>query len=84
MGGGVRGPIFGGRPGGSSSGGSDHRYNLSFSVSARNAFNKVNFGNPSGILGSRFFDTPNGLATNGPFSNGAANRRIDLIATFNF
>jgi Carboxypeptidase regulatory-like domain len=84
MGGGVRGPIFGGRPGGSSSGGSDHRYNVSFSVSARNAFNKVNFGNPSGILGSRFFDTPNGLATNGPFSNGAANRRIDLIATFNF
>ena len=78
------GPIFGGRPGGPPSAGSDHRYSVSFSVSARNAFNKVNFGNPSGILGSRFFDTPNGLASNGPFSNGAANRRIDLIATFNF
>jgi hypothetical protein len=84
-GGGMRGgPIFGGRPGGPPSAGSDHRYSVSFSVSARNAFNKVNFGNPSGILGSRFFDTPNGLASNGPFSNGAANRRIDLIATFNF
>jgi len=83
-GGGPRGPLFGGGPGGMSGGGSDRRYNLSFGVSARNAFNKVNFGNPSGILGSRFFDTPNGLAANGPFSNGAANRRIDLFATFNF
>lgn len=84
-GGGMRGgPIFGGRPGGPPSSGSDHRYNVSFGVSARNVFNKVNFGNPSGILGSRFFDTPNGLASNGPFSNGAANRRIDLIATFSF
>jgi hypothetical protein len=83
-GGGPRGPLFGGGPGGMSTGGSDRRYSLSFGVSARNAFNKVNFGNPSGILGSRFFDTPNGLAQNGPFSNGAANRRIDLIATFNF
>ena len=77
------GPLFGSGPMGIPSG-SDRRYNLSFGVSARNAFNKVNFGNPSGILGSHFFDTPNGLASNGPFSNGAANRRIDLFATFNF
>ncbi|MGB8986927.1 MAG: carboxypeptidase regulatory-like domain-containing protein [Candidatus Sulfotelmatobacter sp.] len=77
------GPLFGSGPTGIPSG-SDRRYNISFGVSARNVFNKVNFGNPSGILGSQFFDTPNGLASNGPFSNGAANRRIDLIATFNF
>ena len=83
-GGGPLGPLFGGGPGGMSSGGSDRRYSVSFGVSARNVFNKVNFGNPSGILGSRFFDTPNSLAQNGPFANGAANRRIDLIATFNF
>jgi hypothetical protein len=83
-GGGPRGPLFGGGPGGMSGPASDRRYNLTFSASARNAFNKVNFGDPSGILGSRFFDTPNGLASNGPFSNGAANRRIDLSATFNF
>jgi hypothetical protein len=63
---------------------SDRRYSLTFAVYARNIFNKVNFANPSGILGSRFFDTPNGLVENGPFSNGAANRRIDLQATFNF
>jgi hypothetical protein len=83
-GGGPRGPLFGGGPGGMSGGGSDRRYNVSFGVSARNVFNKVNFGNPSGILGSRFFDTSNSLATNGPFSNGSANRRIDLLATFSF
>lgn len=83
-GGGPRGPLFGGGggPGGMPSG-SDRRYNLTFGVSGRNIFNKVNFGNPSGILGSRFFDTPNGLQ-GGPFSTGAAVRRIDLIATFSF
>jgi hypothetical protein len=83
-GGGPRGPLFGGGPGGMSSGGSDRRYSLTFGAYGRNIFNKVNFGNPSGILGSRFFDTPNGLATNGPYGNGAANRRIDLVMTFNF
>lgn len=82
-GGGRRGgTLFGGGPQGLPSS-SDRRYNLSIGASARNVFNKVNFGNPSGILGSRFFDTPNGLQ-GGSFSNSSANRRIDLIATFNF
>jgi len=83
-GGGPRGPLFGGGPGGFSSGGSDHRYSLTFGVYGRNIFNKVNLADPSGILGSRFFDTSNALATGGPYANGAANRRIDLLATFNF
>jgi hypothetical protein len=65
-------------------GGSDRRYNLTFGVIGRNILNKVNLGNPSGILGSRFFDTPNSLPSTGPFQNGAANRRIDLQATFSF
>src|ERR1700685_3656602 len=83
-GGGPRGPLFGGGGGPPGfSGGSDRRYNLSIGASARNVFNKVNFGTPSGILGSRFFDTPNGLQ-GGSFSNSSANRRIDLIATFSF
>jgi hypothetical protein len=82
-GGGPRGPLFGGGPGGMSST-SDRRYSLTFGATARNVFNKVNFANPSGILGSRFFDTPNAITQNGPFSNGAANRRIDLLVTFNF
>jgi hypothetical protein len=83
-GGGPRGPLFGGGPGGMSTGGSDRRYSVTFGAYGRNIFNRVNFGNPSGILGSRFFDTPNSLASGGPYSNGAANRRIDLVATFNF
>jgi Carboxypeptidase regulatory-like domain len=81
-GGGPRGPLFGGGPIRISSS-TDHRYNLTFGVSARNLFNKVNLGDPSGILGSRFFDTPNSLQS-GPFSNNAANRRIDLLASFSF
>lgn len=83
-GGGPRGPLFGSGPGGMSSGGSDRRYNLTFGVIARNALNKVNYANPSGILGSRFFDTPNGVPSSGPFANSASVRRIDLQATFSF
>lgn len=83
-GGGPRGALFGGGPGGMFGGGSDRRYSLTFGVYARNVFNKVNFANPSGILGSRFFDTPNGVPLNGPFQNSGANRRIDLQATFTF
>jgi hypothetical protein len=83
-GGGPRGPLFGSGPGGMSSGGSDRRYNLTFGVIARNALNKVNYANPSGILGSRFFDTSNAVPSSGPFANSAAIRRIDLQATFSF
>jgi hypothetical protein len=64
-------------------GGSDRRYSLTFGANARNVFNKVNLANPSGILGSRFFDTSNNIQS-GPFSNSAANRRIDLQVTFGF
>jgi hypothetical protein len=62
---------------------SDRRYNLTLSASARNVFNKVNFGNPGGVLGSPFFDKYNNLQ-GGPFSSGVANRRIDLQASFSF
>jgi Carboxypeptidase regulatory-like domain len=84
-GGGPRGgPLFGGGPqmGGP---GSDRRYNLTLSASARNVFNKVNVGNPAGswVLGSPFFGQYNSLQ-GGPFSTGVANRRIDLQATFSF
>jgi hypothetical protein len=77
------GPLFGGGGPISMSSNSDRKYNLTFGASARNVFNKVNLGNPSGILGSRFFDTPNDLQ-GGPFSNTSSNRRIDLFATFSF
>jgi Carboxypeptidase regulatory-like domain len=81
--GGPRGPLFGTGPQMGGGAGSDRRYTLTFGVSARNAFNNVNLANPAGVLGSRFFDTPNSLQ-GGPFSTGAAVRRIDFFATFNF
>jgi hypothetical protein len=82
-GGGPRGPLFGGGQGAGIPTASDHRYHLAIGVTARNVFNKVNFANPSGILGSRFFDVPNQLQS-GSFSNSSANRRIDLQLTFGF
>src|SRR6266446_4051623 len=77
-----RGGPFGGGFGGMGSP-TDRRYNLTFSVSARNALNVVNLAPPSGVLGSPFFDQPNALAT-GPFSSAGANRRIDLQVQFAF
>ncbi len=83
-GGGPRGPLFGGGGGPMMGGGaSDRRYSFTLSASARNVFNKVNFANPGGVLGSPFFDKYNGLF-GGPFSTGVAVRRIDLQATFSF
>jgi Carboxypeptidase regulatory-like domain len=80
--GGPRGPLFGTGPQ-ISGPSSDRRYSLTFGVSARNVFNKVNLANPSGVLGSHFFDQSNSLA-GGAYSQGVANRRIDLQATFSF
>lgn len=76
------GPLFGGGPSQMPSN-SDRRYNLILSVNVRNVFNKVNLANPGGILGSPYFDVSNALQ-GGPFSSSAANRRIDLQATFSF
>ena len=77
------GPLFGGGPSFSSAN-SDRRYNLLIGVSVRNVFNNVNVALPNSVLGSRLFDVSNALQ-GGPFSPGsAANRRLDLQATFNF
>ena len=82
-GGGPRGPLFGGGPM-MISGNSDRRYNLTFGVSLRNAFNNVNVTNPNAVLGSRLFDVSNNIQ-GFPFSPGTtANRRIDLTAMFSF
>ena len=84
-GGGHRGgPLFGGGGPMTMSSSSDRRYNLTLGLNVRNVFNNVNAANPSAVLGSRFFDVSNSLQ-GGPFSPGsAANRRIDLQATFSF
>src|SRR5271167_2376450 len=60
-----------------------HRYNLTFTVSARNLLNNVNYSPPVGNLDSPIFGIPNALA-GPPFSSGSANRRIDLQMLFSF
>jgi len=82
--GGPRGPLFGGGGPMSMSSNSDRRYNLTMGISVRNAFNNVNVANPGGVVGSKYFDVSNALQ-GGPFSpSSAANRRLDLLATFSF
>ena len=83
-GGGRGGPLFGGGPSMMSTN-TDRRYNLTLGVIARNAFNNYNLANPNGVVGSRLFDVSNSLQSGGPFSPGtAANRKIELQATFSF
>jgi len=59
------------------------RYNLTFSVNARNALNRVNEATPIGVLTSPGFGQSTALA-GGPFSSSAANRKIELTALFSF
>ncbi len=59
------------------------RYNLTFSISARNLLNSFNPGPPVGNLGSPFFGQSIALA-GGPFSSTSANRRVDLQVRFSF
>ncbi|MGD1215150.1 MAG: carboxypeptidase regulatory-like domain-containing protein [Terriglobales bacterium] len=90
-GGGSRGGPGGGgfgRPGGG--GGpfgmgpaTNRRYNLTFSVNARNVLNRVNAAPPIGVVSSQDFGKSIALA-GGPFSSAAANRKIELQAMFSF
>ena len=61
----------------------NRRFNLTFSVAARNIFNNVNYAAPEGNLNSPLFGKPYALA-GGFFSSNAANRRIDLQVRFSF
>src|SRR5437899_7811594 len=81
-GGGRGGP--GGFFGGDSSGAG--RYNLTFSVSARNVLNHTNLGAPIGALTSPLFGTSNSLAGfGGPGGGGdAGNRRLEFQLRFSF
>jgi hypothetical protein len=75
----------GGGPGGAFTTGAatNRRYNLTFSVSARNILNRVNLAPPIGNLSSPLFGESNALAS-GPYSFGSATRRIDLQVQFSF
>ncbi len=77
-GGGGMGSMFGG-------GSTEHRYNVTLSVSARNIFNHVNPAAPSGNLTSPLFGEYTALARDyGPGSATAFNRRLDLMIRFTF
>ncbi|MGA2354588.1 MAG: hypothetical protein ABSG02_08830, partial [Terriglobales bacterium] len=68
---------FGGGPA------TNRRYSLTFSVNARNVLNKVNSATPIGVISSPDFGQSVALA-GGPFSSAAANRKIELQASFSF
>ena len=76
---------FGGAMGGPMSLGSatSHRYNLTFSVNARNVFNYINFAPLVGNLSSPLFGQPNAIA-GGPYGSSSAPRKIELQAMFTF
>jgi hypothetical protein len=81
----------GGRGGGPDAGATNHKYNLTFSVSARNVFNDVNLTTPIGNLSSPLFGTSNGIvsgfggaAGGGGAAPATANRKVDLQVSFNF
>ena len=87
-GGGGRGPggmggMMGGMGGSGGGQGSNHRYNMTVSASARNLLNRVNLANPVGNLSSGYFGQSLALA-GGPFGSGAANRRIDMQLQLSF
>lgn len=93
---------FGGGPRGmgmGNVGGTGKKYNLTATISARNAFNHVNFGAPNGVISSPFFGESTTLASGGPGGGGgpagggggfggagsaAGNRRIELQLRFTF
>ena len=84
-GGGGRGGGFGNLGGGNTG----KRYNLTASLTARNALNHVNYAPPVGILGSPFFGESLALNNGGGAgfggNNGAAgNRKVELQLRFQF
>jgi hypothetical protein len=94
-GGGPRGPGggarglggLGGGPGGFGGGGgaTNRRYNLTFSVQARNLLNHVNPGAINGTLTSPLFGQSNTLAGGfGAFAESGNNRRLELQMRFAF
>jgi hypothetical protein len=86
-GGGGRGPGggFGGAMGGAMGLGSatNRRYNLTFSVNARNIFNNINYAPLVGNLSSPIFGQPNAIA-GGPYGSSSAPRKFELQALFSF
>lgn len=66
------------------SGGESKRYNLTFSVSARNVLNHLNPGSPIGNLSSDRFGQSNTLAGGFGDRGTSNNRRIEFQLRFSF
>jgi hypothetical protein len=65
----------------------NQRYNVTFSVSARNLLNFISPAAPIGNIDSPRFEQPIALAggpSGGPFGSSSSNRRIDLQVMFSF
>jgi hypothetical protein len=67
-------------------GGGNGKYNLTFSASARNIINHVNYAPPIGNLSSLSFGQSTSTSGGfGPFGGGAAgNRKIEFQVRFSF
>ena len=81
---GGRAPGFGGGgrgPGALGGGNTGKRYNLTATISARNAFNHVNLAAPVGILASPFFGESTAI-NNG--NSAAGNRKVEMQLRFQF
>lgn len=75
----------GGPPPGLFGASSGSRYNLTLSISARNALNHPNYAAPSGDLSSPYFGEYRSLAGFGPFGAASTyNRKIDIQLRFQF
>ena len=61
----------------------NRRYNLTFSINARNVFNNINFAPLVGNLSSPLFGEPNAIA-GGPYGSASAPRKLELGAVFTF
>jgi hypothetical protein len=87
VGGARAGGYGGGRRGGGFGGGdvTEHRYNLTASISARNIFNHVNYNTPVGFMTSPTFLEPTAIAGGyGAELTPTNNRRLDLMLRFQF
>jgi carboxypeptidase family protein len=80
---GLSGGGGGGGPFGGGGASDNHRYQLEFSVMARNVFNKVNLAAPVGNLSSPYFGQSISLA-GGFFGSQSANRSLNLMMRFSF
>jgi hypothetical protein len=89
----IKGVVGGARAGGGGRGHwgggfdstTEHRYNLTLSISARNIFNNVNFDTPVGVLTSPLFLQPTSIAGGyGAEQTPTNNRRINLSLRFRF